>query len=69
MLQEGVIQNIHTVTERVDKMEASNLMGFTYQGLSHMEALVVQIFYLEKDMISYLLCIDGLDSRLNTGAD
>ena len=29
VFQEGVLQNIHTVTDRVDYMEASNLMVLT----------------------------------------
>ena len=29
---EGVLQNIRTVTERVDKMESSIIPGFTDQG-------------------------------------
>ena len=32
VFQEGVLQNIRTATERVDKMEASTLTGFTDQG-------------------------------------
>ena len=31
--------------------------------------LVEQIYDLDKDRISYCLCIDGLYSRLNTRAD
>ena len=69
VLQEGVLRNMLTVTERVDKMEASTLSGFTDQGSSQLEALVEQISKLEKDRISYRLRIDGLGSRLNAGAD
>ena len=43
VFQEGFLQNMRTVTERVDKMEASTLTGFTDQVSSQLEALVVQI--------------------------
>ena len=43
VFQEGVIQNICIVAERVDNMEAPTLTGLTYQGSSQMEALVEQI--------------------------
>ena len=69
MFEEGVLQNIHTVTERVDRIEASTLTGFIYQSSSHMEALVEHISEPEKDSISDCLRIDGLESRLNAGAD
>ena len=69
VLQEGFIHNIHTMTEIFDKVEASILMGFTDQESSQLEALVDQISDVDKDKISYCLCIDGLDSRLNEGAD
>ena len=32
VFQEGVLQNIRTTTERVENMEVSTLVGFTYQG-------------------------------------
>ena len=69
VLQEGVLQNIRTVTERVDKMEASNLMGFTDQWLSQLEELAEKISDMEKDMISDCLRIYGLESRINTRYD
>ena len=40
VFQEGVLQNIRTVTERVEKIEASSLTVFIYQGSSQLEALV-----------------------------
>ena len=43
VFQEGVLQNICTVTERVDKMEASTLEVFTDQGSSQLEALAEHI--------------------------
>ena len=43
MFLEGFLQNMLTVTERVDEMEASTLTGFTDQVSSQLEALVVQI--------------------------
>ena len=55
--------------ERVDKMRASNLTGFTDKGSSQMEALVDQILKLEKDRIADRMRIDGLKSRLNEEAD
>ena len=47
MFQEGFLHNIHTMTERVKKMESSTLAVFTAQGLSQMEALVYQILDME----------------------
>ena len=41
--QEGVLQHIPTVMDRVDNMDDSTLTGFTYQGSSQMEDLVEQI--------------------------
>ena len=32
VFQEGVLQNIRTTAERVENMEMSTLVGFTYQG-------------------------------------
>ena len=69
MFQEGFLHNIHTMTERVKKMESSTLAVFTAQGLSQMEALVYQILDMEKDRVSDRLRIDGFESRLNAGAD
>ena len=48
VLQEGVLQNIRTMTQRVYNMEDSTLTGLTYQGYNHMEALVEHILELEK---------------------
>ena len=50
-------------------MEESALVGFTDKGSIHMEELVEQISELNKERISYRLCIYGLESRLNSGAD
>ena len=36
VFQEGVLQNIRAMMERVYKMEASILTGFTDQGSSHL---------------------------------
>ena len=36
VFREGVLQNIRTVTERVDNMDASTLTGFTDQGSSQL---------------------------------
>ena len=36
IFQEGILQNIRTMMERVYKMEASTLTGFTDQGSSHL---------------------------------
>ena len=69
VFQEGVLQNIRTATERVDKMEASTLTGFTDQGSSQMEVLVEKISDLDKERIADRLHIDGLESRLNAGDD
>ena len=69
VFQEGVVQNIRTVTEIVDKIEASALIGLIYQGSNQPEALMEQISELEKDSISDRLRIHGLESRLNEGAD
>ena len=57
------------MTERVYKMETSNLTGFTDKGYSQLDMMVDKISELEKDMISDRLRIDGLESRLNAGAD
>ena len=67
--QEGVLQNIRTMTERVDKIEAYTLTGFIDQGSIQLEALMNQISELEKDRISDRLRIDGFESSLNAGAD
>ena len=69
VFQEGVLQNICTVKERVDKMGVSTLTVFTDQGSSHLEALVVQISDLDKYRISDHLHINLSESRLNAGAD
>ena len=69
MFQEGVLQNIHTVMERVDNMEVSTLTGFKDQEPIQLEVLVDQIYDIDKDRISDCLRIDSLDSRLNTGSD
>ena len=69
VFQEGVLQNICTVKERVDKMGVSTLKVFTDQGSSHLEALVVQISDLDKYRISDHLHINLSESRLNAGAD
>ena len=61
VFQEGVLQNMRTVTERVDNMEVSTLTGFTDQGSSQLEALVEYISELEKDRIPGRLCINGLE--------
>ena len=50
-------------------METSNLTGFTDKGYSQLDMMVDKISELEKDMISDRLRIDGLESRLNAGAD
>ena len=36
VFQEGILQNIRTVIDRVDNMEASTLTGFMDQGSSHL---------------------------------
>ena len=69
MFQEGDLQNIRTVAERVDNLESSTLTAFTDQGLSELEVLAENISELEKERISDQLCIDGLESRLNVGDD
>ena len=69
VFQEGVLQNIRTATERVDKMEASTLTGFTDQGSSQTEVLVEKISDLDKERIEDRLHIDGLESWLNAGDD
>ena len=69
VFQEGVLQNIRTMTEIVDKTEASTLTGIKYQGYSHLRVLVEHISELERDRISDRLRIDGLESRLNAGDD
>ena len=60
VFQEGVLQIIPTVMERVDKMRSSNQTGFTDKGSSQMEALVDQILELEKDKIADRMRFDGL---------
>ena len=69
VFQEGVLQNIRTVAERVDNLESSTLTAFTDQGSSELEVLAENISELEKERISDRLCIDGLESRLNVGDD
>ena len=56
------------MTERVDKMEASTMTGFTDQGLSQMEVMKEKISELDKESIPDRLSIDGLGSSMNTGA-
>ena len=51
--QEGFLQNIRTMTERVDKMEASTLTGFMDQESSQLEVLVEQISELYKDKMEW----------------
>ena len=68
VFQEGFLQNICTLMDRVEKMEAYNLTGFTDQGSSHLEALVEHILEQEKYRIIYCLRIGGLELRLNVGA-
>ena len=58
VFQEGVLQNIYTVIERVDNTEASTLTCFADQGSIKLEALVEHISELEKDRISDCLRID-----------
>ena len=67
VFQEGVLQKIRTVTEIVENMEASFMMGFIDQGSNQLEALVEHISDLEKYRIPYRLRIDGLESRINAG--
>ena len=67
VFQEGVLQKIRTVTEIVENMEASFMMGFIDQGSNQLEALVEHISDLEKYRIPYRLRIDGLGSRINAG--
>ena len=69
VFQEGFFQNIRTIAEIVDKMEASTLTGFTEQGSSQTEVLVDNISEIDKDRISDRLHIDFLESSLNAGAD
>ena len=44
MFQEGILHNIRTVIDRVDKMEVCTLMGFAEQGSSQMEIMVDNIY-------------------------
>ena len=69
VFQEGVLQNMCTVTEILDKMEESTLKGLIYQGSSQLEEFVEQTTEIENYRISNHLYIDDLESRLNTGAD
>ena len=61
MFQEGVLQNICTVTERVEKMEASTFEVFTDQGSSQLEALAEHISEIENNRISDCICIGSLE--------
>ena len=68
--QSSLHNYIHTVTKRVDSIEASTLVGTTTMT-SLPEHLILdrKIEELETDRIADCLCIDGLDSRINDGAD
>ena len=51
VFQEGVLQNIFTVTKILEKMNASTLTGLIDKGCSQLETLVEHISELEKDRI------------------
>ena len=68
--QSSLKKSIKTVTEPVDSVEASNLVGKT-MVTSIPENLILErkIEELEMDHIADFLCSDGLESRINAGAD
>ena len=55
VFQEGVLHNIRTLTERVDKMEASTLTGFMDQGSSKLE-LMVEICLIWRRTVYHIGC-------------
>ena len=63
-------KSIQTVTKRVDKIQAKNLGGTaTVTGLPEKLILERKVEELDMDRINDCICINGLDSRNNEGAD
>ena len=62
--------SIQTVTERIDSIEDSTLVvNATVTSLPEKMILENKIEELDMDRIADCLRIDGLESRINTGAD